>query len=91
MSGEGDSPVEQKQQTEEEEFDGDYEVPDEMEEVIEELLTGLRSSETIIRWSAAKGTFLLSSFFEKIVVYNNIAYHVDFINFTKNLPNFFNM
>ena len=73
MSGEGDSPVEQKQQTEEEEFDGDYEVPDEMEEVIEELLTGLRSSETIIRWSAAKGTFLLSSFFEKIVVYISLG------------------
>ena len=35
--------------------EGDYEVPDEIEEVIEELLTGLRSSETIIRWSAAKG------------------------------------
>ena len=59
MAGEGDSSVDQKQQTEEEEFDGDYEVPDEMEEVIEELLTGLRSSETIIRWSAAKGNHYL--------------------------------
>jgi len=50
-------PVVQQQQAgaEEEDEEGDYEVPDEIEEVIEELLTGLRSSETIIRWSAAKG------------------------------------
>jgi hypothetical protein len=50
-------PVVQQQQAgaEEEDNEGDYEVPDEIEEVIEELLTGLRSSETIIRWSAAKG------------------------------------
>ena len=33
----------------------EYDVPEEIEEVIEELLQGLRSSETIIRWSAAKG------------------------------------
>lgn len=32
-----------------------YDVPDDMEEVIEQLLCGLRSNETIIRWSAAKG------------------------------------
>ena len=33
----------------------DYDIPDEVEEVIEYLLEGLRSPETIIRWSAAKG------------------------------------
>jgi hypothetical protein len=40
-----------------EEDEADYEVPDEIEDVIEELLTGLRSSDTVIRWSAAKGEF----------------------------------
>ncbi len=33
----------------------DYDVPDEIEDVIEQLLTGLKNQETIIRWSAAKG------------------------------------
>ncbi|XP_013417607.2 tubulin-specific chaperone D-like [Lingula anatina] len=36
---------------EEEEFD----IPDEMEEVIEQLLNGLKDKDTIVRWSAAKG------------------------------------
>ena len=58
MTG-GDASVQpeqqQQQKVEAEDDDEDYEVPDELEDVIEELLTGLRSSETIIRWSAAKG------------------------------------
>jgi len=33
----------------------DFEVPDEIEEVIEKLLGGLRDRDTIVRWSAAKG------------------------------------
>ena len=45
----------EKQENQSEEEDEDYDIPDETEEVIEQLLTGLRSSETIIRWSAAKG------------------------------------
>ena len=38
-----------------EENEEDYDIPDEIEEVIEYLLEGLRSVETVIRWSAAKG------------------------------------
>ena len=38
-----------------EDEDEDYDIPDEIEDVIQELLEGLRSPETIIRWSAAKG------------------------------------
>ena len=37
------------------EDDEEYDVPDEVEEVIEELLSGLRDKDTIVRWSAAKG------------------------------------
>ena len=37
------------------EDDEDYDVPEEVEEVIEELLCGLRDKDTIVRWSAAKG------------------------------------
>jgi hypothetical protein len=33
-------------------------VPEVMEEVIEELLRGLRDKETIVRWTAAKGEHL---------------------------------
>ncbi|XP_014678635.1 PREDICTED: tubulin-specific chaperone D-like, partial [Priapulus caudatus] len=33
----------------------DYDIPDEIETVIELLLTGLRDKDTIVRWSAAKG------------------------------------
>lgn len=37
------------------ENDDDYEVPEEIEEVIEMLLAGLRDKDTVVRWSAAKG------------------------------------
>ncbi|VEN50767.1 unnamed protein product [Callosobruchus maculatus] len=40
---------------EETECDEDIEVPDEIEEVIDQLIQGLRSSDGIVRWSAAKG------------------------------------
>eukprot|EP01135_Chromosphaera_perkinsii_P011023 Nk52_evm57s2309 gene=Nk52_evmTU57s2309 len=35
--------------------DEDFECPDELEDVIEALLNGLRDPDTIVRWSAAKG------------------------------------
>jgi len=35
--------------------DDGYDIPDEIEDVVEELLCGLKDKETIIRWSAAKG------------------------------------
>ncbi|XP_073742220.1 tubulin-specific chaperone D isoform X1 [Callorhinus ursinus] len=35
--------------------DGDYDIPEEVESVIERLLVGLRDRDTIVRWSAAKG------------------------------------
>lgn len=34
----------------------DYDIPEEVETVIEQLLLGLKDKETIVRWSAAKGT-----------------------------------
>jgi len=37
------------------EEDNEYDIPDSIEEVIEELLVGLRDKDTIVRWSAAKG------------------------------------
>ncbi|KAM7387217.1 hypothetical protein PAMA_009704 [Pampus argenteus] len=33
----------------------DYDIPEEVETVIEQLLVGLKDKETIVRWSAAKG------------------------------------
>ena len=43
-----------------EEMDDEYDVPEEVEDVIEELLAGLRDRETVVRWTAAKGIFLLN-------------------------------
>ncbi|CAG8736301.1 24921_t:CDS:10 [Gigaspora margarita] len=39
----------------ENEKDDDEEVPQQLEEIIEILLNGLRSKDTVVRWSAAKG------------------------------------
>ncbi|CAG8620624.1 15997_t:CDS:10, partial [Racocetra fulgida] len=39
----------------EDEKDEDEEVPEQLEEIIEILLNGLRSKDTVVRWSAAKG------------------------------------
>ncbi|XP_074649513.1 tubulin-specific chaperone D-like isoform X1 [Tubulanus polymorphus] len=36
-------------------IDEDIDVPEQMEEVIEQLSSGLRNKDTIVRWSAAKG------------------------------------
>ena len=60
LMNESNTEVEQKEQGQEGEVqdaEEGYEVPDAIEEVIDELLTGLRSQETIVRWSAAKGQF----------------------------------
>uniref|UniRef100_A0A8D2D2J7 Tubulin-specific chaperone D n=1 Tax=Sciurus vulgaris TaxID=55149 RepID=A0A8D2D2J7_SCIVU len=37
------------------ESDEDYDVPDGVESVIEQLLVGLKDKDTVVRWSAAKG------------------------------------
>ncbi|XP_072259692.1 tubulin-specific chaperone D [Pyxicephalus adspersus] len=38
-----------------EEEDEEYDIPEEIEHVIEQLLVGLKDKDTIVRWSAAKG------------------------------------
>jgi len=40
---------------EQEEEEEDCDVPEELEEVVEELIEGLRHSDLVVRWSAAKG------------------------------------
>ncbi|CAL9693227.1 unnamed protein product [Knipowitschia caucasica] len=46
-------PVDSNAETQEQEED--YDIPEEVETVIEHLLGGLKDKETIVRWSAAKG------------------------------------
>ncbi|XP_071968767.1 tubulin-specific chaperone D isoform X2 [Engystomops pustulosus] len=38
-----------------EEADEEYDIPEEIEHVVEQLLVGLKDKDTIVRWSAAKG------------------------------------
>ncbi|XP_074512596.1 tubulin-specific chaperone D isoform X2 [Sebastes fasciatus] len=42
-------------EVETQELEEDYDIPEEVETVIEYLLVGLKDKETIVRWSAAKG------------------------------------
>lgn len=39
----------------EEEEDEDFDIPEEVEEILGVLLTGLKDKDTIVRWSSAKG------------------------------------
>ncbi|XP_053149234.1 tubulin-specific chaperone D [Hemicordylus capensis] len=41
--------------TEEEEEEEEYDIPGDVENVVEQLLIGLKDKDTIVRWSAAKG------------------------------------
>jgi hypothetical protein len=54
---EAEEPKKQKvdEPAEEVEEEDDYDIPDEIEEVFEELFVGLRDIDTTVRWSAAKG------------------------------------
>ncbi|XP_061363955.1 tubulin-folding cofactor D [Gastrolobium bilobum] len=52
--------------------DEDMDVPENVEEIIEMLLSGLRDMDTVVRWSAAKGigritSHLTSSFLEEVL------------------------
>ncbi|XP_057570643.1 tubulin-specific chaperone D isoform X2 [Hippopotamus amphibius kiboko] len=49
------SPREPRMQAETPDSDGEDDVPEEVESVIEQLLVGLKDKDTIVRWSAAKG------------------------------------
>ena len=62
-----DAPKKSKQENNVNEEDDDYDIPDEIEEVIEYLLEGLKSPETVIRWSAAKGKLYFLYDVEKLL------------------------
>ena len=49
--------LDKSQHEEEVEEEEDYDIPEEIEAVIEELLCGLKDKETVARWSAAKGLY----------------------------------
>lgn len=51
----GSSGVQKACQTAQEDEDEDANIPEEIEDIIEQLLTGLKDRDTIVRYSAAKG------------------------------------
>nr|XP_023027464.1 tubulin-specific chaperone D [Leptinotarsa decemlineata] len=54
-SGDGSVAKTSDEGEDQQENEEDIEVPDEMEEIIDQLIHGLRSSDGVVRWSAAKG------------------------------------
>ena len=50
-----DGEEEEQEEEDDDDEDSDDDVAEEMEEVIEQLLIGLRDKDTVVRWSAAKG------------------------------------
>ncbi|XP_018565799.1 tubulin-specific chaperone D [Anoplophora glabripennis] len=54
-AGDGSIPKTSNNDEVEENEDDDIDVPDEVEEVIDQLIQGLRSIDSIVRWTAAKG------------------------------------
>ncbi|XP_019853730.1 PREDICTED: tubulin-specific chaperone D-like isoform X2 [Amphimedon queenslandica] len=44
-----------KEEEEEEEEEDEFDIPEEVENILGELLTGLKDKDTVVRWSAAKG------------------------------------
>ena len=55
VEGDGTHKSKEKQDTDIIEDEEEYDVPEQMEEIIEELLNGLKDPDTFVRWMAAKG------------------------------------
>ena len=55
LKAEAEASKKPKVESAEEEDEEDYDIPEEIEDVIEQLLVGLRDRDTLVRWSAAKG------------------------------------
>uniref|UniRef100_A0A7S2WC38 Tubulin-specific chaperone D n=1 Tax=Mucochytrium quahogii TaxID=96639 RepID=A0A7S2WC38_9STRA len=66
--------VESAQVELEESEDEDVDIPEEVEDVIEKLLCGLRDRDTIVRWSAAKGIGRITSRLPEELADDVVAY-----------------
>ncbi|NXD20356.1 TBCD protein, partial [Spelaeornis formosus] len=65
------------------EDDEEYDIPGEIENVVEQLLVGLKDKDTIVRWSAAKGIGRITGRLPKELADDVIGSLLDCFSFTK--------
>ncbi|NXB45964.1 TBCD protein, partial [Leucopsar rothschildi] len=63
--------------------DEEYDIPGEIENVVEQLLVGLKDKDTIVRWSAAKGIGRITGRLPKELADDVIGSLLDCFSFTK--------
>ena len=60
-------------------------VPEEVEDIIDQLLIGLKDQETIVRWSAAKGVGRITNRFSKAMASDVLASVLDLFAFVEDV------
>lgn len=66
-----------------EEEDDDEMIPEEIEEIIEQLLTGLKDTDTIVRWSAAKGIGRITNRLPKEMAHDVLSSLLDLFTYVE--------
>ncbi len=69
----------------EEEEEEEEAIPEEIEDIIDQLLNGLKDQETIVRWSAAKGIGRITSRFSKEMAHDVLSSVLDLFTFVEDV------
>jgi len=60
-------------------------IPEEIEDIIDQLLNGLKDQETIVRWSAAKGIGRITNRFSKEMAHDVLSSVLDLFTFVEDV------